>query len=80
MPVTGNWAPSYAPTVGGAAIGAGTTRVGLYRPSTGTFFLDATADGTFQGRAFLGQFGDVPVGRPVVVSGVVIGVNGLGSF
>lgn len=79
LPVTGNWVPSYAPP-GNPSVPKDRTRVGIYRPSTGTFFLDVTADGTFQGRAFFGQSGDVPLGVPTVFGGSITGVNGLGMF
>ena len=84
LPITGDWAPSYGPTASASAAGfstAGSTRTGIYRPGTGTFFLDTTGDGTFQGRAYLGQLGDVPVGVPIVDDfGNLLGVNQLGNY
>lgn len=78
MPITGNWVASYGAS--NTVNLQGRTRVGIFRPSTGTFFLDVSGDGTFQGRAYLGQSGDVPVGAPVISNGAIVGVNMMGNF
>lgn len=79
IPVTGNWPMSYGLNFL-ASPQSTYTRTGLYRPSTGTFFFDTLGDGSFQGRAYLGQAGDVPIGVPVISHGVLVGVNALGNF
>lgn len=77
IPVVGNWASSYAgPTTTPVD---NVSRTGFYRPGTGTFFLDVTNDGTFQGRAYLGQTGDVPLGVPVIGNGAILSVQ-LGNY
>jgi hypothetical protein len=55
-PVTGNWT------------GIGTTKIGLYRPATGEWFLDLNGNGKWDGcgadgcAQFLGKHeGDLPV-------------------
>lgn len=55
IPVAGDWS------------GTGTTSIGLYRPSTGTWFLDVNGNGTYDGPLIDRQYqyggvaGDVPV-------------------
>lgn len=84
IPVTGNWAASYSPTLAvganAAAAANGRTRTGVFRPSTGTFFFDTTGDGTFQGRAYFGMSGDLPLGVPVFNGYTVLGVNLMGNY
>lgn len=55
IPVAGDWS------------GSGTTKIGLYRPSTGSWFLDWNGNGVFDGPAVDRQYqyggvaGDIPV-------------------
>lgn len=56
IPVAGDWS------------GSGTTKIGLYRPSTGTWFLDYNGNGVFDGPGVDKQYsyGGVPGDIPVV--------------
>jgi hypothetical protein len=54
IPVSGDWT------------GDGHTKVGLYRPSAGTWWLDANNDGVFNAGDYTYQFGGVTGDLPVV--------------
>lgn len=76
-PVTGNWVPSYL----GPASVQGRTRVGIFRPGVGTFYLDVNGDGSFVGRAFLGgATNDLATGVPIVSGQTVVGANQMGNY
>jgi hypothetical protein len=65
LAVTGDWN------------GDGKTKLGYYRPSTGTWWLDANNDGTFGAGDFTYSFGGVAGDLPVVGNwNGVVGVNG----
>jgi Beta-propeller repeat len=73
IPVTGDWT------------GTGTTKIGIYRPSTGQWFLDMNGNGIFDGGDVVvnygGLAGDIPVTGDWSGSGTTkIGIFRLGFF
>jgi len=70
IPVTGDWS------------GSGTSKIGLYRPSTGTWFLDYNGNGIFDGptvdRQY--QYGGLPGDIPVVGDWNGTGFSKVGLF
>jgi hypothetical protein len=70
IPVVGDWS------------GNGTTKIGLYRPSTGTWYLDYNGNGVFDGPIFDKeyQYGGVPGDIPVVGDWNGSGFSKVGLF
>jgi hypothetical protein len=68
IPVTGDWT------------GTGHWKVGVYRPSTGTWWLDANGDGVFDAGDFAYQFGGLAGDTPVVGDWTLVGKSCIGLF
>jgi hypothetical protein len=68
IPVSGDWT------------GDGHTKIGIYRSSTGTWYLDANNDGIFNGGDFQYSFGGVTGDVPVVGDWGGIGKSCVGVF
>jgi len=68
IPVVGDWS------------GSGNTKIGIYRPSTGTWFLDYNGDGIFDAGDKTYQFGGIAGDRPVVGDWTGSGFAKIGIF
>jgi hypothetical protein len=69
IPVTGDWT------------GDGHVKVGIYRSSTGTWFLDANNDGIFESSIdYQYQFGGIPGDTPMVGDWAGLGKDCVGLF
>ena len=68
LPVTGDWT------------GNGHWKVGIYRPSTGTWWLDANNDGVLDAGDFTYQFGGIAGDVPVVGDWTFSGKSCIGIF
>jgi hypothetical protein len=65
IPVTGDWS------------GSGTTKIGIYRPSTGQWFIDLNGDGLSD---FVTNFGGLPGDVPVTGDWTGTGITKIGIF
>jgi len=68
LPVAGDWT------------GSGHAKVGIYRPSTGTWYLDANGDGVLDTGDIITQFGGIAGDIPVVGDWSGSGTSKIGIF
>ena len=68
IPVVGDWS------------GSGTTKIGIYRPSTGQWFLDVNGDGVYDAGDVTYNFGGIAGDKPVVGDWSGTGTSKIGIF
>jgi hypothetical protein len=68
IPVTGDWT------------GTGTTKIGIYRPSTGQWFLDLNGNGIFDGGDVVVNYGGIAGDIPVTGDWTGSGTTKIGLF
>jgi len=68
IPVVGDWS------------GSGTTKIGIYRPATGQWFLDYNGDGVFDAGDKTYNFGGIAGDKPVVGDWSGSGTSKIGIF